>query len=199
VPPVLPTHHNIPPPLLNRSLANDDVASPVPFSHHVPREFCHNSPQDATAMLTMDTGIKTPSPTANASSLQVAAPSTTLSHCSWSTFIAKDSEIQGLNIQLYVKGNRIERLETYIGELKKKVHNEQNHKAKFKAHLDRFMGVDPSVDNQPKVPVNHKEEFENDLRECLKGKHKRLALSKKESTFGKVLQDKGFMNRMLFK
>jgi hypothetical protein len=49
------------------------------------------------------------------------------------------------------------------------------------------------------VAINHKGEFENDLRACLKDPHKRLSLSTKAFIFGKVLQDKGFMNGMLFK
>jgi hypothetical protein len=111
----------------------------------------------------------------------------------------KDGEIQRLNIQLTLKDNRIEWIETCISELKKKVHIDQNHKANNKAHLDWFMGVEPSLNNQPKVDVNHKEEFENDLRACLKDSHKRLALTTKAFIFGKVLQDKGFTNGVLFK
>jgi hypothetical protein len=37
------------------------------------------------------------------------------------------------------------------------------------------------------------------VRSCLKDLYNHLALSTKAFIFGKVLQDKGFMNRMLFK
>jgi hypothetical protein len=61
------------------------------------------------------------------------------------------------------------------------------------------MGVVPVANNQPQLAVNHEQEFENDLRACLKDSHKRLSLSTKAFIFDKVLQDKGFMNGMLFK
>jgi hypothetical protein len=61
------------------------------------------------------------------------------------------------------------------------------------------MGVAPIANNQPQAAINHKEEFENNLRACLKDSHKRLSLSTKAFIFGKVLQDEGFMNGMLFK
>jgi predicted RNase H-like nuclease (RuvC/YqgF family) len=77
-------------------------------------------------------------------------------------------------MQLCLKNKRIERLDTYISELKKKVRAEQKTKAKYKAQIDRFMGVAPISNNQPQVAINHKEEFENDLRDCLKDSHKRL-------------------------
>jgi hypothetical protein len=61
------------------------------------------------------------------------------------------------------------------------------------------VGVAPIANKQPQVAINHKQEFENDLRACLKDSHKRLSLSTKAFIFGKVFQDKGFMNGMLFK
>jgi hypothetical protein len=98
-----------------------------------------------------------------------------------------------------LKNKHIQCLDTYIGELKKKVRAEQNKKANYKAQIDLFIGVAPRANNQPQVAINHKEEFENDLRACLKDPNKRLSLSTKAFIVGKVLQDKGFMNRMLFK
>jgi hypothetical protein len=83
--------------------------------------------------------------------------------------------------------------------VKKKVRAEQKSKTKFKAHVDRLVGVVTVANNQPQVAVNHKEEFENDLRSCLKDPHKHMSLSTKAFIFGKVLQAKGFMNGMLFK
>jgi hypothetical protein len=102
-------------------------------------------------------------------------------------------------MQLCLKNKRIERIGTYIGELKKKVRAETKTKAKYKAHIDRFMGVAPIDNNQPQSAINHKEEFVNDLRACLKDSHNRLSLSTKSYISGKVLQHKGFMNFMLFK
>jgi hypothetical protein len=118
------------------------VASPIPFYRHAPRSLCHNWPQDATSTLTADTGNKT--------------------HHQQQTHHHYKRLYQPLHhhiIQLSFKDNHIEQLETYIGEIKKKTHNEQKHKAKFNSHLDRFMGVEPSVNNQPKVAVNHKYEL----------------------------------------
>jgi hypothetical protein len=102
-------------------------------------------------------------------------------------------------MHLCLKNKCIERLDTYISELKKKVRAEQKTKAKYKAQINRFMGVAPIANNQLQAAINHKEEFENDLRACLKDSHKRLSLSTKAFIFGKVLQDKGFMNGMLLK
>jgi hypothetical protein len=107
--------------------------------------------------------------------------------------------IQRVNMHLCLKNKRIERFDTYISELKKKVRAEQKTKAKYKAQIYWFMGVAPISNNQPQVAINHKEEFENDLRACLKDSYKRLSLSTKAFIFGNVLQDKGFMNGMLFK
>jgi hypothetical protein len=104
VPCGLPTHNNISPQLVHRLLANDGLVSPIPFSHHVPREIFHNSPQDMTAMIMADMGNKTSSPAANASSLKVAAPSTTPSRRSWPQVIVKDGEIWCLNIQILFEG-----------------------------------------------------------------------------------------------
>jgi hypothetical protein len=86
-----------------------------------------------------------------------------------------------------------------IGDLKKKVHAEKKSEAKFNAQIYRFMGVVPVANNQPHVAVNHKEEFDNDLRASLKYSHNRLSSSTKAFIFGKVLQDKVFVNGMLFK
>jgi hypothetical protein len=99
---------------------------------------------------------KTPSPAENALTLTSAAPSTTSSRRSWPQVIAKDGEIQRINIETSLKNKRIERLETYIDEMKKKFHTEQKLKAKFEAQLDRFMGVVPVSNNQPQVAVNQK-------------------------------------------
>jgi hypothetical protein len=147
----------------------------------------------------MSMGDMTPPPSANVLTLQSAAPSSTSTRRSWSHVIVKDGEIQRLNIQLCLKNKRGERLQTYIGDLKKKVRAKQKSKAKFKAQIDRFMGVVPIANNQPQVAVNHKEVFENDLRACLKDSHKHVSLSTKAFIFGKVLQDKGFTNGVLFK
>jgi hypothetical protein len=147
----------------------------------------------------MSMGDMIPPPSANALSLQSAAPSSTATRRSWSQVIVKDAEIQRLNIQLCLKNKRVERLETYIGELKKKVCAEQKAKAKFKEHIFRFMGVATIANNQPQAAVNRKEEFENNVRACLKDSHNRLPLLTKAFIFGKMLQDKGFMNGMLFK
>jgi hypothetical protein len=198
VPPqVPPTHSNPHMPLDNDSLANNFVmASPLPCYHHVLRELCHNPPHDST---TMSMGDMTPPPVANALTLQSAAPLSASTRRSWSHVIVKEGDIQRLHIHLCLKDKRVERLETYIGERKKKVRAEQKSKAKFKAHIDGFRGVVPISNNQPQVVVNHKEEFENDLRDCLKDSHTRLPLSTKAFIFGDVLHDKGFMNGMLFK
>jgi hypothetical protein len=189
-----PPHNN---PLVNESsFGKNGVAASSILSPHVPRELRDNPPKDS---ISMSMAEMTPSPSANALTLQSDAPPSTATRRSWSQVIAKDADIQRLNMQLCLKNKCIERLDTYISELKKKVRAEQKTKASYKAQLDRFMGVAPIANNQPQVAINHKEEFENDLRACLKDPHKRLSLSTKAFIFGKVLQDKGFMNGMLFK
>jgi hypothetical protein len=67
------------------------------------------------------------------------------------------------------------------------------------AQLDRCTDAEPSVNTQPKVAVKHKEDFENDVCMCVKDSYKHMILSTKASIFGNVLQDKGFVNGMLFK
>jgi hypothetical protein len=194
VPPeVTPPHTNR---LVNESIGNNGVATSPVLSPRVPRELRDNPPKDITAMSIAD---MTPPPSTNALTVESAAPPSTASRRSWSQVISKDAEIQHLNMQLGLKNKRIERIDTYIGELKKKVRAEQKTKAKYKAQTDRFMGVAPIANNQPQAAINHKEEFENDLRACLKDSHKRLSLSMKAFIFGKVLQEKCFMNGMLFK
>jgi hypothetical protein len=192
VPHVLPTHNNLHLALANHSLVNKGVvASHIPCSRQLPREPCHNLPQDMTTMSMVN---DTTSLAANEFSLQSSAPSTTSSRHSWPRVVAKDGDIQHLHIQFALKNKRIERLETYIGQLKKKVNAKQ-----IQGTADRFVSVEPVANKQAQVAVNHKEKFENDLRACLKDLHNRLALSTKAFVFGKVLQDKGFMNGMLFK
>jgi hypothetical protein len=194
VPPEVPTPHNNP--LVNESFGNNGVTASPMLSRHVPRELRDNPPKDITAM---STGNMTPPPSANALTLQSAAPSSTATRCSWSQVIAKDAEIQRLNMQLCLKNKHSERLDTYIGELNKKVRANLKTKANYKAQIDRLMGVAPIANNQQQAAINHKEEFENDLRACLKDSCKRLSLSTKAFMFGKVLQDKCFMNGVLFK
>jgi hypothetical protein len=104
----------------------------------------------------MSIGDMTPPPSENALTLQPATPSSTATRRSWSQVIAKDAEIQCLNMQLCLKNKRIERLDTYIGELKKKIRAEQKTKAKYKAQIDWFMGVALKANNQPQAAINHK-------------------------------------------
>jgi hypothetical protein len=192
VPP--PPHNN---PLVNESsFGNNGVAASYVLSPHVPRYLRDNPRKDSISIPMAD--MTTP-PSANALTLQSSAPPSTITRRSWSQVIAKYAEIQRLNMQLCLKNKRIERLATYISELKKKVRAEQETKANYKAQIDRFVGVAPIANNQPQVAINHKEDFENDLRACLEDLHKRMSLSTKAFIFGKVLQDKGFMNGMLFK
>jgi hypothetical protein len=82
---------------------------------------------------------------------------------------------------------------------KRKLHNEQKAKAKLKAQLDHCKGVSILDPNGPKVPVDHKAEFEKELRGFMKDTHKRLALSTKATIFGKMLQGREFMDGILFK
>jgi predicted RNase H-like nuclease (RuvC/YqgF family) len=67
------------------------------------------------------------------------AANSTATRRSWSQVISKDAEIQRLNMQLCLKNKHIERLETYISELKKKVRAKKKTKAKYKAQIDRFI------------------------------------------------------------
>jgi hypothetical protein len=121
--------------------------------HRVPRELRENPPKDSTAM---SMGDMTPPPSSNALTLQSAAPPSTETRRSWSQVIAKYAEIQSLNMQLCLKNNRIERLDTYISELKKTVRAEQKTKAKYKAQIDRFMGGATIANNQPQAAINNK-------------------------------------------
>jgi hypothetical protein len=118
VPPEVPPPHSNP--LVNESFGNNGVAASPVLSPHVPRELRDNPPKDSTAMSMADM-----TPPASANALQSAAPPSTATHRSWSQVIAKDAEIQRLNMQLCLKYKRIERLDTYISELKKKVRAEQ--------------------------------------------------------------------------
>jgi hypothetical protein len=74
----------------------------------------------------------TPPPSANALTLQSAAPPSTATRRSWSQVILKDADIQRLNMQLCLQNKR---------ELKNKLRAEQRTKAKYRAQIDQFMGV----------------------------------------------------------
>jgi hypothetical protein len=80
-------------------------------------------------------GEITPPPSENALTLQSAAPSSPATRRSWSQVIATDAEIQRLNMQLCLKNKRIEKLDTYIGELKKKVCAEHKKKQSTRHRL----------------------------------------------------------------
>jgi hypothetical protein len=60
-------------------------------------------------------------------------------------------------MQLCLENKRIELLDTYTGELKKRVRADQNKKAKYNAQIERFMGVAPIANDQPQLAINHKE------------------------------------------
>jgi hypothetical protein len=62
----------------------------------------------------------------------VAPPSSTVPRRSWSNVIANDNQIKKQQIALTLNGKRIERHESYVRELKRKLHNEQTAKAKAK-------------------------------------------------------------------
>jgi hypothetical protein len=128
-----------------------------------------------------------------------APPSSTALRRSWSNGIANGNKIKNNQIALALKGKRIERLESYVCELERKLCNEQKAKAKLKVQVDHFKGVSILDPNRPKVPVDHKDDFETELRDFMKDTHKRLALSTKATICGKVLQDREFMDGFLFK
>jgi hypothetical protein len=128
VPP--PPHNN---PLSNESsFGNNSVAASSVLSPHVPRELRDNPLKDIISMSMAD---MTPPPSANALTLRSAAPPSTATRRSWSQVIAKYAEIQRLKIQLCLKNKRIERLDTYISELKKKFRAEQKPKQSTRPRL----------------------------------------------------------------
>jgi predicted RNase H-like nuclease (RuvC/YqgF family) len=128
-----------------------------------PSTASHRSDAPTTAYTPSSTGRAIPIP-----------PSSTQSCRYWSNVISNDNQLKNNQISLTLKGKIIERLESYVCELKRKLHNEQKTKAKINAQLDNFKGVSIMDPDGPKVPVDHKARFEKELRDFMKDAHKRL-------------------------
>jgi hypothetical protein len=76
------------------------------------------------------------------------------------------------------------------------LHNKK--KAKLKAQVDHLNGFYILDANKPKVPVDHKSGFKKEVCDFMKDSHKRLAFYMKAAIVGEVLQDREFMDCIIF-